>query len=139
MEFKHLRDRCEARLRELVLPSPFDVQALCDSVEVRRGRRIFLCPVVSKSEVGGAWVAGTAGDFIFYEQETTPLHQEHIILHEVSHLICNHQAASVTKGELSRLLLPDLDAETVASVLRRATYSAEDEQEAELLASLILQ
>lgn len=139
MDLKQLRQRCEVRLRELDLPAPFDVDAFCGSLAARRGRPVVLRPLVSKTGPWGLWVAGAAADFIFYEQETSLLHQEHIILHEASHLLCGHDPRPVSDAEFSRLLLPDLDPEVVRSVLRRAAYSAEEEREAELLASLILE
>jgi IrrE N-terminal-like domain len=137
MSLRQLRRRCEARLRALDLPSPFDVREFCEAVGRGRGRPISLRQVSSQTGPCGLWVAGPSVDYIFYEGATSPLHQEHIILHELSHLLCSHRSATVAGLDHSRLF-PDLDAETVRRVLLRATYSQEEEQEAELLASLIL-
>ena len=139
MDLKRLRQSCEARLRGLDLPVPFDVRAFCDALGARRGRPIRLCPVISRAGPCGLWAAGTRVDYIFYEQATSPLHQEHIILHEASHLLCGHHPGPISEEECSRLLFPDLDAEMVRRVLGRASYSADEEREAELLASLILE
>jgi hypothetical protein len=138
VDLRRLRRRCEVRLRLLDLPVPFDVRTFCDALGVRRRRPIRLCPVTSQAGPCGVWAAGAEADYIFYEQATSPLHQEHIILHEASHLLCGHCPAPVSEEECSRLLFPDLDAEMVRRVLGRADYSADEEQEAELLASLIL-
>jgi hypothetical protein len=139
MDLKQLRRRCAARLRELDLPTPFDVRSFCDAVGDRRGRPIRLCPVTSQAGPCGLWAAGSGVDYIFYERSTSLLHQEHIILHEVSHLLCGHQPGPVSDEERSRLLFPDLDSAMVRRILARTAYSADEEQEAELLASLILQ
>jgi hypothetical protein len=139
MDLKRLRQRCEARLRELELPVPFNLHAFCDALGARRGRPIRLCPATSLAGPCGLWAAGTTDDYIFYEQATSPLHQEHIVLHEASHMLCGHRPARVSDDEASRLLFPDLDAAMVKRVLGRAAYSAVEEQEAELLASLILE
>jgi hypothetical protein len=139
MDLKRLRQRCETRLRELDLPVPFDIDAFCGVLGTRRGRPIRLCPVTSRAGPWGLWAAGSDADYIFYEQATSPLHREHIILHEASHLICNHRPVAVSEEEGSRLLFPDLDVETVKRVLGRVAYSGDEEREAELLASLILQ
>jgi hypothetical protein len=139
MELKTLRRRCEARLRELDLPAPFSARAFSHSLAARRGRPIRLQPLESPAGLTGAWVATTTADYIFYEEATSPLHQRHIILHELSHLLCGHDAVPVLETEFSQLLLPDLQADMVERVLRRAAYSNEEEQEAELLASLILE
>jgi hypothetical protein len=139
MELKELRRRCEARLRELDLPMPFDVRTFCAVLAAKRGRPIQLRPIATRSGPWGLWVAGPSADIIFYEQETSPLHQEHIILHEASHVLCAHRPVPVADAELMQLLFPDLCPETVQRVLQRASYSGEEEQEAELLASLILE
>lgn len=139
MELKELRRRCEARLRELELPTPFEARAFCAVLAGRRGRPILLRPIATRSGPWGLWVAGPSADFIFYERDTSPLHQEHIILHEASHLLCGHRPVPVADAELMQLLFPDLCPETVQRVLRRASYSGAEEQEAELLASLILE
>ncbi len=140
MNLKALRERCESRLGALHLPSPFDVHDFGRTVGAQRGRAILLHPVVGLGDVSGVWVTGGSADHIFYEQDTSPLHQELIILHELSHLLCGHQPVPVTEEELPQLLFAHLRPETVRRVLRRRTaYSREEEREAELLATLILE
>lgn len=134
-----MRRRCEARLRELELPTPFEARTFCSVLAERRGRPILLRPIATRSGPWGVWVAAPSADIIFYERDTSPLHQAHIILHEVSHLLCGHQPVPVADAELTRLLFPDLCPETVQRVLHRSSYSGDEEQEAELLASLILE
>jgi IrrE N-terminal-like domain len=132
---RRLRKRCEERLRDLPIPVPFDARAFTD--ELAAGRRpIRLVPMSGLTGVCGMWVATDTTDLIFYEQDTTPPHQEHIILHELSHLICDHYPPAAVEAQH---LLPNLDAEMVRRVLGRAGYSTEEEREAELLATLIRQ
>jgi hypothetical protein len=83
-------------------------------------------------------VATAATDLICYERVTTPPHQEHIILHELGHLLCDHRASAALAAQVERLL-PSLDPEMVRRVLGRAGYSCAEEREAELLATLIRQ
>ncbi|MFD9698258.1 hypothetical protein [Lentzea sp. NPDC059081] len=135
LSLRRLRRRCAARVRELPMPDPFDVRALCDLVAGQRGRPIELVPITERQGVLGLWVATDDSDLIFYEEATTLPHQDHIILHELCHLLCDHYAAPLPGAEL----MPHLDPEMVRSVLGRTGYSAVEEQEAELLASLILQ
>jgi hypothetical protein len=45
----------------------------------------------------------------------------------------------VSEHEISQLLFPDVDPETVKLVLQRGGYATEEEREAEILASLILE
>jgi hypothetical protein len=136
--FRKLRRRCEARVRKLPLPVPFEIGRLCRLLAEQRERPIHLRPMSAcDSGVLGMWVAIESADLIFYEERTTPPHQEHIILHELGHLLCNHIPAERSLGEQVRLLLPDLDPDMVRKVLGRGGYRAAEEQEAELLATLI--
>lgn len=133
-----LRDQCEHRLRDLPLPNPFDLTTLRDVIATRRQRPIILQPAASKAGPFGMWAAGANVDVIFYDVEASPVHQQHIILHELCHLICNHRPSPLEDFEYLRLLCPDLSPEISNHVLRRMAYSASEDREAEMLASLIL-
>jgi len=85
----------------------------------------------------GVWLALAEGDYIFYESDTSQLHREHIILHELGHLLCDHRPTEVIDGKVLTQLLPTLDPTVVRRVLGRTTYSAVEEQEAEVVASLV--
>ena len=74
---------------------------------------------------------------MFYERRTTALHQRHIVLHELGHLVCNHDAPPAMTDAASRMLLPHLDPAMVRRMLGRTYYSAVEEQQAEYVASLI--
>lgn len=134
-----LRRRCRARLRDLPLPVPFDVHALCERVAARRGRPIRLVPVGGLTGVCGLWIATDTTDLICYERDTTRPHQEHIILHELSHMLCDHFPVSLPGKPGTAGLFPDLDPAMVRAVLGRAGYPSDEEREAETLASLIRQ
>lgn len=135
MKDRRLRKRCEARLRDLPMPVPFDARTLCEQVAEQRGRPIRLLPMAGLTGVCGLWVATDTTDLIFYEEVTTPPHQEHIILHELSHVLCDHYPTSLP----TETLLPSLDPAMVRRVLGRSGYSTAEEREAEMLASLIRQ
>src|SRR5690606_3208973 len=87
----------------------------------------------------GIWFATDTADYITYERSTSRLHQEHIIAHELAHIVRGH--GGVTQ-ELDRAaaarLLPTMDRGVVRTMLPRSGYSDRDEQEAETLASLLL-
>jgi hypothetical protein len=137
MDLARLRRRCEARLRSLELPVPFDVRAFAEGLAHRRGRPIVLQPQSRAGGCTGLWVATPAADVVFFEAETSPLHQEHIILHELCHLLLEHAPGGVpTAGPAG--LFPDVGPESVRRMLQRSGYSTEDDREAEFLASMIL-
>jgi hypothetical protein len=138
---KKLRRECEDRVRALDLPAPFDIEVFCGRVGAHRGRPIqLLAATLRAPSPCGLWVALPGADYVVFERGTVPLHQEHIVLHEVGHLLCDHDGAPLLDDEVGQLLLPDFDASVVIERLRgRTNYSARDEQEAEYLASLILE
>jgi hypothetical protein len=123
----------------LEIPSPFDVEAFCAAVGRARGREILRLGRPLPEGLYGLWFSTPARDYVVHESRTSALHQVHITLHELSHLLCGHHAAPVMDDELSRLLMPDLDPGLVRRVLARTRYSDVEEQEAELVASLIVE
>ncbi|GLY39822.1 hypothetical protein Amsp01_058450 [Amycolatopsis sp. NBRC 101858] len=134
---RQLRHRFAAVLRDLELPASFDVPALCAALGKRRGRPIRLLPLPGLSEVCGLWIATDTTDLIAYESNTSAPHQDHIVLHEIGHMLCDHYPATLTPAEQMRLLLPSLDPAMVRRVLGRAGYSSVEEREAEFFATML--
>jgi len=130
-----LRRRCEDRLRGLRVPSPFDLDVFCDEVAARRGRPLLrqAVPGLSADAPCGLWVSTDRADHVFYDPGTSPLHAEHIVLHELAHILSGH---SSDDGTLARLF-PDLDPAVVRRALGRVSYTTAQEREAEMMASLI--
>jgi hypothetical protein len=127
-------------VRELRLPEPFDVTEVCMKLGERRGRPIVLLALdAPASGPCGVWLATPQRDYIFYEGRTAPLHQWHIIAHELGHLVHDHRSTGVLGDEAARLLMPGLDPQVVQRVLGRTHYSAAEEREAEIFASVVMQ
>jgi hypothetical protein len=122
-------------LRGLRIPSPFDLDAFCDEVAARRGRPLQLHPVpgLSAEAPCGMWVGTDRADHVFYDPGTSPLHAEHIVLHELAHILSGHSGADAGLAHL----FPDLDPATVRRALGRVGYTTAQEREAEMIASLI--
>jgi hypothetical protein len=132
---KGLRWRSERRLRGIRVPRPFDLDAFCAEVAASRGRPLVRRPVpgLSAEAPCGMWIATDKADHVFYDPGTSPLHAEHIVLHELAHILCGHSGADDAFAKL----FPDLDPATVSRVLGRVSYTSEQEREAEMVASLI--
>ena len=131
---RSLRALVRDSVRGLDLDLPLDVTQLCDRYGERRGRRITLIAhPLPAGMPNGVWLAAEDADYFFYQQNTSRLHQDQIVIHEFVHLIAGHQMIG---GARSGLAGPS-DAESDAA-LRRTCYSDEREWEAEMLASLIL-
>jgi hypothetical protein len=87
----------------------------------------------------GMCLSTRATDYIFYEAITGSLHQQHIVLHEIGHLLWEHQTAMTGTEQALQLLLPSLDPRVVIRMLRRGDCTGLIEQQAELVATLIMQ
>lgn len=127
------------------LPEPFDAEAFVASLAAGRGRPIELMPVSAPEGAPcGLLMSTERADYILYPTTTTALHRQHILLHEVGHLLCGHTGADagadgVAIDAAGRQLMPNLSPELVRRVLGRTTYSEVEEREAELVATLLAQ
>lgn len=101
---------------------------------------IELVPRSMTEDTFGAWirVRSQQHDLILYEDNTSQLHQNFIILHEVGHLLLGHQTATVSPQQAEVLKqhtgeLPD--------VLQRRSFcrSSRAEDDAEAIAILVLE
>jgi hypothetical protein len=137
---KQLTRRCQEVLDGLTLPRPFSLDAFCGHLSESRGRPLHLHPLPDRVGAAGAcglWLATDTDDHIFYEPQTTKPHQEHIILHELAHLLFNHHVLGAADGSVTAGLLPDLDPRLIRRLFARTGYTTDQEREAEMLASLL--
>ena len=139
MTTRHIQKRCRALVNGLRLPRPFTVDALIAELAERRGRPIELRTLPNGVAINacGLWIATDTHDEIYVEEKTTPFHREHIVLHEIGHILCDHEANSQDGAGALGGLLPDLSPALIMRILGRTNYTSEQEQEAELVASLI--
>lgn len=142
-ELRALESLCRARLQTLEswthLRDITDVQALCAMISAHTGRRIHLEPWSLTTDVAGIWFASGGADYIFYAQDATTPHQEHIILHELAHILSGHSEAPIDAQALHDAYFPHLDHDVVHLAFSRSCYDTRTEREAEVLASLIEQ
>jgi hypothetical protein len=140
MRWRRLHRRCRQVIDGITLPEPFSAQELCAHLAQERGRPLHLLPLPTPTVPGtpsGMWLAAERGDYIFHDTQTSPLHQEHIILHEIGHMVCNHRSV----GDDERLYrhIDLADPHSIRQALPRLRYPDEQEREAEMIASLILE
>jgi hypothetical protein len=125
-------------------------------VEKYRNRELILIPFnFSSPHKNGAWVSDDEDqiDFVFYQPGPPEFHAVQNILHELSHILCNHIPKEIDKetvlylrSELTRLRNDDEPTDGVSTpsiekaavgLFRSLAYTDEQEAEAETLASII--
>lgn len=133
------RRECEALVARLDLPVPFDLGQMCALVGQQRGHPIVLMPTsMSMGSLCGLWLGTAKADYVFYEHDTSRLHQQHIICHEIGHILRRHSPNRILGADVARALTGSIEVGNVQHVLGRDTYTDHDEYEAELVATLIL-
>ncbi|MBK0373358.1 toxin [Streptomyces californicus] len=137
-QLRRLRKDGARRIAELGLPAGAGVSELCRHLGEIRNRPIKLIRMrMPACHPCGMWVAACDEDLIFYDANTNSAHQDHIILHELGHIICCHRGAGWLDEASARSLFPNIDPDLVRDMLQRTTYDDVQEQEAELIAYLL--
>jgi hypothetical protein len=139
MSERALRTRCKRTLRSLDIRPPLRVPVLCERLGAQRGRPIRLVPYpLPVPGPSGLWLASPTADYLLYQQHTSIAHQDHIVLHEVGHIIAEHEAGQLDERTWS-LLGPDTLRTAIGHALHRTCYDTVREREAETVATIILQ
>lgn len=134
---RRLRAQVRRELQSLEIQPPLQVGVLCQRLGERRGRPIHLLPYsIPVPGPFGLWIASTSADYVLFQAETTRVHQDHIILHEVGHILADHDSDD-TDDDVLEQLMPTIPPEVIRRALRRTSYDAEHEREAELVATII--
>lgn len=130
----------DARLQGVQVPDPFEIGVFCARLAEARARAIYLVPFTAPGPdlPCGLWLGLPDADVIFYEQDTTQLHRDHFVLHEVGHMLSDHVGQPDALVPLLAAQLPPglVDAERLVDAfgLRRASYDTDQEREAEAFA-----
>ena len=129
----------------------FSLDGLREWVEQKRGKRIEFVPLRFAPAVYGGWLQVASRDVIFYDADALPLHQVHIQLHEMSHILCGHNTIDISEqislqslAQLFNSAVDQLDDGeptdgVVGSLLLRSPRTTPEELEAELLSEWILE
>lgn len=140
---RELRRLCRKLLRELDIRPPLDMGELCERLGQHRDRSIdlYAYPIEVPGPFG-LWFGLADRDCIFYQRETTPAHQNHIIAHELGHILADHPSdeddtdAAATEV---REHPPTGELGGPPRGRRRTCYDSRYEREAELVATIILE
>ncbi|QIS02061.1 hypothetical protein F5X71_06790 [Nocardia brasiliensis] len=136
MNEREIRRYCRKVLRDCDIQPPLQIEELCHRLGDHRGKRIRLVPwALPVPGPFGLWMSRSHEDWIFFQAETTRVHQVHIILHEIGHILCEH----VDDTDLNDVpdLGPDFPADLTKRGLRRTCYDEQRERHAEMVATII--
>ncbi|MFI9509408.1 hypothetical protein [Nocardia sp. NPDC052566] len=138
------------------IPQPWDLADYVAQVAAHRRRPISLHPIDTAVLTGtgcgtgsGLWIAKRDADVIVYGADTTQWHAEHIVVHELGHMLLGHGTESATPPEAEPTmtehtlaavaeLLPSISLESIAHVLGRTDYGTARERDAETFADLVM-
>lgn len=123
------------------VPQPFSLDVYLRRIEQVRRTKIFVEPAKGLLSAGapcGLWVHVDGADFIFHAPSSSSAYVEHIVRHELGHLLFNHSGTSqsMSPDYMSRLL-PGLDPAAALTVLGRDSYGTEQERQAETFARVL--
>jgi hypothetical protein len=80
--------RCTAVAQDLALPVPFAMDEFRRCLERRRRRAVRLVPMVMEPGApSGVWIGTADADYLCYEEQTSPFHQAHIVLHLTAQMV----------------------------------------------------
>lgn len=145
---RRLHRRCRRLLASVPLPDPFSLPKLIQNLSHQRGRPLRVLPFPTEPASGGPyglWIATDTDDVILYEKNTSLLHQEHIILHEVGHIVTSTDAHVLCANSPTDLearpeffrFIRHLDPTIIQRIYTRDFGASEHERQAEIMASLI--
>ena len=134
------RQRAERRVRPLLalVPRPWNVDTFLDRLETKRDEPIDVVAVeYQPGAPSGAWQLREGRHLIAYPTNTSPLHQDHIILHEIGHMLFEHRGDCTLALDEAQRIAPNLAPAAFAHLLTRVTTEL-DEYEAEMVAVSII-
>lgn len=139
MNREQSRRECASLVAALDVPEPFDLAEFCGRLGRQIGRDIVLMShAMAIGGLCGTWMRTDKADYVFYEQDTSQLHQQHIVFHEVGHILRRHMPGKELSTDLARVMAPGMKVSDVFRVLGRDSYDDDDEFEAELIATLMM-
>jgi len=87
---------------------PFTMHGLQSRLEQHSGRAVrLLSATMPPGAPSGAWLQTGSTDFLFYEEQTSPFHQPHIVSSLTAHIVLGDKAAGrITSQLASKVDLP---------------------------------
>ncbi|WP_157187611.1 hypothetical protein [Nocardia vinacea] len=139
MRTTDLRKRCERRIDTLWLPARFGIDEVCERLASHVGSRIELIPMaLPPASPLGLLLTDERGHSVIYEESASLIHRQQIIFHEFAHLLFGHTGQPIG-DDRRHCMFVHIAHEIQGQVLARSCGSTEQETEAEMTATLLLQ
>jgi len=122
--------------RELAVPAPFKMSEFRARIERHTYRVLEMIPAVMRPGAPSGILLRTAGaDYFYYEEQTSPFHQAHILLSLAAHVLLGDSAGP----SVDPRLLPDVSPELARMMLGSTVGNPVTHAEAEVFAFLALE
>ncbi|WP_420879004.1 hypothetical protein [Rhodococcus sp. (in: high G+C Gram-positive bacteria)] len=151
------REAAERILRDLPLSRPWSLDRFIADLSIRNNRPIEILTIPDGTgqfeddegnKITGAWIPSARMDHIFVTSQAAGAYREHIICHELAHVIFRHRAdtrsAEALQAAYLRRLMPNIHPDHMKTLLpsavcrHRAVLVDPIEREAEWLATLLM-
>ncbi len=117
----------------------FEVDHFVRHLEHLRGRSIVRMSYDFDPSLTGLWIPAETADYIFYTRFTHPIHQVHIMLHEIAHIVLGHPCKRIDQIVPLSLLNTFQSSDKFLGRVLDDSETDFDEQEAEAFVYLIQQ
>jgi len=117
----------------------FTINGFISFVGEKRGRQIISTPWIMPPALFGAWMSDVEEpkEYIFYRPNTQIIHQVHIQLHELSHLLLGHPTLQINREMIADVLRGEASLPFSELLRLRSPMHSDLETQAETLAALI--
>jgi hypothetical protein len=141
-----VKDRClpsrrtswqwAAVARELAVPVPFELTEFRARIERHTQRVVELIPAVMRAGApSGIWLRTASADYFYYEEQTSPFHQAHIVLSLTAHVLLSDASGPPVDPRL----VPDVSPALARTMVDGVGGSSLTPLEAETFAFLALE
>ncbi|WP_156666183.1 hypothetical protein [Rhodococcus sp. HS-D2] len=150
------REAAERVLQDLSVSRPWSIERFIADLSIRNGRAIQLMTIPDQktqvedqdgNTITGAWLPTERIDYVFVTSKAEGDYRDHIICHELAHIIFRHRPDARTAETLQqiylRTLMPSISGDVVQTLLptyckNRTLLTDPIEREAEWLATLLI-
>ncbi|MBX3037422.1 MAG: hypothetical protein KF758_10990 [Anaerolineales bacterium] len=136
MEDQGITQKVRKIYKEWGLPSAEGIDDVISLIESKRKKKIEVFEHFLPKGLNGLWAPTSSRDCIFLHIAATPIHKQHILTHELSHLLLGHTPLLTGSEQIYTFLTSYIT--EVRGHLARSSFDAQEEQEAELMGSLLL-